>query len=125
MAMVMIAIGTTDLLFAIDSIPAVFGITSETYLVFTVNAFALMGLRQLYFLLHDVLSRLRYLNEGLAIVLAFIGVKMIMEAVTATTDVQLPQIPTWMSLLVIVGVLGVTAAVSLIRTAHDETGESA
>lgn len=123
MAMVMIAIGTTDLLFAIDSIPAVFGITSETYLVFTVNAFALMGLRQLYFLLHDVLSRLRYLNEGLAVVLAFIGVKMILEALNATTALELPVIPTWLSLLVIVVVLGVTAAVSLIRTAHDDAGE--
>jgi len=123
LALVMVAIGTTDLLFAIDSIPAVFGITSAAYIVFTVNAFALMGLRQLYFLLHDALSRLRYLNEGLAIVLGFIGVKMIMEAINATTEIQLPTIPTWMSLLVIVGVLAVTAAVSLIRTAHDEPGE--
>jgi tellurite resistance protein TerC len=123
MALVMVAIGTTDLLFAIDSIPAVFGITSEAYLVFTVNAFALMGLRQLYFLLHDVLSRLKYLNQGLAVVLAFIGVKMIMEALNATTDLDLPVIPTWMSLLVIVVVLSVTAIVSLIRTAHDQPAE--
>ena len=116
MAMVMVAIGTTDLLFAIDSIPAVFGITSETYLVFTVNAFALMGLRQLYFLLHDVLSRLRYLNEGLAIVLAFIGLKMILDALRSTTDLAVPTIPVWLSLVVIVTVLGITAAVSVYAT---------
>jgi tellurite resistance protein TerC len=120
MALVMVAIGTTDLLFAVDSIPAVFGITSETYLVFTVNAFALMGLRQLYFLLHDVLGRLRYLNRGLAVVLAFIGVKLLMEALNATTSLQLPVIPTWLSLLVIVGVLSVTAAVSVYATRSDD-----
>ncbi len=119
MAMVMVAIGTTDLLFAIDSIPAVFGITSETYLVFTVNAFALMGLRQLYFLLHDVLSRLRYLNEGLAIVLAFIGVKMILDALRTTTDLAVPTIPVWLSLVVIVTVLGITAAVSVYATRNE------
>ena len=119
MALVMLAIGTTDLLFAIDSIPAVFGITSETYIVFTVNAFALMGLRQLYFLLHGVLGRLRYLNRGLAVVLAFIGVKMILEALHATTSLNVPTIPTWLSLLVIVGVLGATAAISVYETRNE------
>jgi tellurite resistance protein TerC len=119
MALVMLAIGTTDLLFAIDSIPAVFGITSETYIVFTVNAFALMGLRQLYFLLHGVLGRLRYLNRGLAVVLAFIGVKMILDAVHATTTLDVPTVPIWLSLAVIVGVLGVTAAVSVYETRNE------
>ena len=119
MALVMLAIGTTDLLFAIDSIPAVFGITSETYLVFTVNAFALMGLRQLYFLLRGVLGRLRYLNRGLAVVLAFIGLKMVIEAVNATTSLELPVIPTWLSLLVIVLVLTGTAVISVYGTRND------
>lgn len=116
MAMVMLAIGTTDLLFALDSIPAVFGITSEAYLVFTVNAFALMGLRQLYFLLGGLLERLKYLNRGLAIVLGFIGVKLILEALHATTSLPVPRIPVWLSLAVVVGVLTVTAAVSLYAT---------
>jgi tellurite resistance protein TerC len=125
LALVMLAIGTTDLLFAIDSIPAVFGITSETYLVFAVNAFALMGLRQLYFLLHGVLGRLRYLNRGLAVVLAFIGVKLVMEALNATTEVSLPVIPTWLSLVVIIGVLGVTAVASVVMTGHEAEDEGA
>ncbi|MEI6360659.1 MAG: TerC/Alx family metal homeostasis membrane protein [Actinomycetes bacterium] len=122
MALVMLAIGTTDLLFAIDSIPAVFGITSETYLVFTVNAFALMGLRQLYFLLRGVLGRLRYLNRGLAVILAFIGVKLILDALNATTSLEVPSVPIWLSLLVIVVVLGATAAISLYET-RDEGEE--
>lgn len=117
MALVMLAIGTTDLLFAVDSIPAVFGITQEPYLVFTANAFALMGLRQLYFLLKGVLGRLRHLNKGLAIILGFIGLKLLLEAVHATTSLPVPTIPIWMSLLVIVGVLCVTAYTSL-RTAR-------
>ncbi len=116
MAMVMLAIGTTDLLFALDSIPAVFGITSEAYLVFAVNAFALMGLRQLYFLLHGLLERLVYLNRGLAIILAFIGVKLLLEAVHSTTSLNVPLIPVWLSLLVIVGVLTITAVSSVYAT---------
>lgn len=123
MAMVMLAIGTTDLLFALDSIPAVFGITSEAYLVFTVNAFALMGLRQLYFLLGGLLERLTYLNRGLAVVLAFIGLKLILEALHATTSLPIPRIPVWLSLLVVVGVLGVTAAVSLYATRGRSTDD--
>src|SRR4029453_2876110 len=85
MLIVMIAIGTTDLIFALDSIPAIFGITKEPYLVFTANVFALMGLRQLYFLLGGLLERLVYLNIGLAFVLAFIGVKLVMEALHTNT----------------------------------------
>lgn len=113
MAMVMIAIGTTDLLFALDSIPAVFGITSETYLVFAANAFALMGLRQLYFLLKGSLAKLHHLNKGLALILAFIGAKLILEAMHATTSLAVPLIPVWFSLLFIVVVLAVTTIASL------------
>lgn len=120
MALVMLAIGTTDLLFAVDSIPAVFGITQEPYLVFTANAFALMGLRQLYFLLKGVLGRLRHLNKGLAIILGFIGVKLFLEAIHATTTLPVPTIPIWLSLMVIVGVLGVTAFTSLRTTKRAE-----
>ncbi len=116
MALVILAIGTTDLLFALDSIPAVFGITSEAYLVFAVNAFALMGLRQLYFLLQGMLGRLRYLNKGLAVILAFIGVKLVLEALHATTSLPVPVIPVWLSLVVIVGVLTVTAVASVLMT---------
>lgn len=123
MAMVILAIGTTDLLFALDSIPAVFGITSEAYLVFAVNAFALMGLRQLYFLLQGMLGRLRYLNKGLAIILGFIGVKLVLEAAHATTSLPVPVIPVWLSLVVIVGVLAVTAVASVVMTRKNEDGE--
>ena len=89
MLIVMIAIGTTDLVFALDSIPAIFGITQEPYLVFTANVFALMGLRQLYFLLGGLLDRLIYLSYGLAVVLGFIGVKLVLEALA---DNNLPFI---------------------------------
>ena len=107
MLIVMIAIGTTDLIFALDSIPAIFGLTKEPYLVFTANVFALMGLRQLYFLLGGLLDRLVYLSYGLAVVLGFIGVKLVMEALA---DNKLPfinggehvgwapHIPIWLSL---------------------------
>jgi tellurite resistance protein TerC len=113
MALVMIAIGTTDVLFALDSIPAVFGITHEAYIVFAANAFALMGLRQLYFLLQGLMGRLRYLNYGLAIILAFIGLKLVLEAIHETTSLDVPVIPIWLSLLVIVLVLAITTAISL------------
>ena len=113
LALVMLAIGTTDVLFALDSIPAVFGVTHEVFIVFTANAFALMGLRQLYFLLQGLMQRLTYLNYGLAIILGFIGVKLILEAIHATTSLNVPLIPVWLSLVVIVGVLTVTTIVSL------------
>jgi len=125
MAMVMLAIGTTDLLFAMDSIPAVFGITSEPYLVFTANAFALMGLRQLFFLLKGLMGRLRHLNRGLAIILAFIGVKLVLEALHATTSLPVPVVPIWFSLGFIVAVLGVTAAISLRPESTPGPGDSA
>lgn len=114
MALVMLAIGTTDLLFALDSIPAVFGLTQEAYLVFTANAFALMGLRQLYFMLHGLLDRLVYLSKGLAVILGFIAVKLFLHAVHRTTDLDVPEISTAASLAVIIAVLAVTAIASLV-----------
>jgi tellurite resistance protein TerC len=123
MLIVMIAIGTTDLLFALDSIPAIFGLTKEPYLVFTANAFALMGLVQLFFVLGGLLDRLRYLNVGLSVILAFIGVKLILEALATNTLPFInsgepvewaPEIPVAASLGVIVVVLLTTAAASLL-----------
>jgi tellurite resistance protein TerC len=125
---VLIAIGTTDVLFALDSIPAIFGLTTEPYLVFTANVFALMGLRQLYFLIGGLLERLRYLSVGLSIVLAFIGVKLVLEALHANNVPFInggepiewaPQIPIWGSLLFIVGTLAVTTVASLRATRRD------
>jgi len=125
---VVIALGTTDLLFALDSIPAIFGLTQEPYLVFTANVFALMGLRQLYFLLGGLLDRLVYLSIGLSVVLGFIGLKLIMEALH---DNNLPflnggqpidwavELPIWLSLVVIVSVLGLATAASLVRSRRE------
>jgi tellurite resistance protein TerC len=114
MLLVMLAIGTTDLLFALDSIPAVFGLTEEPFIVFAANAFALMGLRQLYFLLSGLADKVIYLTYGLAVILGFIGVKLILEAVEKTTDLHPPHINTWVSLGVIVGVLVITTLASVI-----------
>jgi tellurite resistance protein TerC len=134
MLIVMIAIGTTDLLFALDSIPAIFGITKEPYLVFTANVFALMGLRQLYFLLGGLLERLVYLNLGLAAVLAFIGVKLFLEALHTNSLPFIndghgvhwaPEIPIWLSLLVILGTLGAATIASLAKSARDRRRELA
>lgn len=125
MLLVVVALGLTDVMFALDSIPAVFGITDDPYVVFTANAFALMGLRQLYFLLGGLLGRLVYLNTGLALILAFIGVKLILHALNATTSLPVPEVPTWLSLVVILVVLLVTAAASLVaarRTGRSGTG---
>jgi tellurite resistance protein TerC len=123
MLIVMFAIGSTDLLFALDSIPAIFGLTQEPYLVFTANAFALMGLRQLYFLLGGLLSRLVYLSYGLSVILAFIGVKLVLEALHDNSlpflnggePVAVPTIGILPSLTVIVGVLAVTTVASLLK----------
>jgi tellurite resistance protein TerC len=132
MLIVMIAIGTTDLLFALDSIPAIFGITKEPYLVFTANVFALMGLRQLYFLLGGLLKRLVYLNFGLAAVLAFIGVKLFLEALHTNSLPFVndghgvhwaPEIPIWLSLLVIIATLGLATVASLIKSSRDRKKE--
>ena len=113
MFIVILTIGTTDLLFAFDSIPAIFGLTQEPYLVFTANAFALMGLRQLYFLIGGLLDRLVYLSYGLAFVLGFIGVKLILEALHHRGVDWAPEIPILVSLGVIVGTLTLTAIASL------------
>ncbi|MBO1750319.1 TerC family protein [Actinotalea sp. BY-33] len=125
MLLVMIAIGTTDVLFALDSIPAIFGLTKEPYIVFTTNAFALLGLRQLYFLIGGLLERLVYLSQGLSFILAFIGVKLVLEALH-TNEVPFinggehvawaPEIPIWLSLTVILGTLAVATAASLLST---------
>jgi tellurite resistance protein TerC len=119
MLIVMIAIGTTDLLFALDSIPAIFGLTQEPYIVFTANAFALMGLRQLYFLIGGLLDRLVYLSYGLAVVLGFIGVKLILEALHHEGVHWAPEVPIAVSLGIIVGTLAVTAAASLVKSSRD------
>jgi tellurite resistance protein TerC len=119
MLIVMVAIGSTDLLFALDSIPAIFGLTKQSYLVFTANAFALMGLRQLYFLLGGLLDRLVYLNKGLAFILAFIGVKLILDAVHATGFEQVPQVPIWLSLVTIGVTMLVTTVLSLLKARRD------
>ncbi|MBQ1050576.1 TerC family protein [Micromonospora sp. C51] len=134
MLIVMIAIGTTDLIFALDSIPAIFGITQEPYLVFTANVFALMGLRQLYFLLGGLLDRLIYLSHGLAVVLGFIGVKLILEALAENNLPFInggehvgwaPHIPIWLSLLIILGTLAVATAASLVKSSRDRRRELA
>ena len=119
MFIVMIAIGTTDLLFALDSIPAIFGLTDEPYIVFTANAFALMGLRQLYFLIGGLLDRLVYLSIGLAVILGFIGVKLILEAMSSVGIGWVPHIGIEVSLVVIVVVLVVTTWLSLRKSAKD------
>ena len=114
LVIVLLAIGTTDLLFALDSIPAVFGVTSEPYIVFTANAFALLGLRALYFLVKGLLDRLVYLSTGLAVILAFIGVKLVLHWAHGLSD-AVPEISTNLSLVVIVAVLTVTTVASLVR----------
>ncbi|WP_086827545.1 TerC family protein [Allokutzneria sp. NRRL B-24872] len=127
MFVVMVAIGSTDLLFALDSIPAIFGLTKETYLVFTANAFALMGLRQLYFLIGGLLNKLVYLSIGLSVILGFIGVKLILEALAGNQlsfinggqPVPVPHIGIELSLSVIVGVLAITTIASLIKVRRD------
>jgi tellurite resistance protein TerC len=133
-AIVMIAIGTTDLIFALDSIPAIFGLTTQPYIVFTANAFALMGLRQMYFLLGGLLDRLVYLSYGLAAVLAFIGAKLVLDALHGNNVPFInggepvewaPHVPIWLSLTVIVVVLGVATIASLAKSAKDARADSA
>ncbi|MCX3060425.1 TerC family protein [Streptomyces beihaiensis] len=109
---VMLAIGMTDVLFAMDSIPAIFGLTQDPYIVFTANAFALMGLRQLYFLIGGLLKRLVHLSYGLSVILGFIGVKLVLHALHES-GVRVPEISIPVSLAVICGVLAVTTITSL------------
>jgi tellurite resistance protein TerC len=115
---VLIAIGGTDLLFALDSIPAVYGVTQEPYLVFAANAFALLGLRALYFLVQGLLDRLVYLSTGLAVVLGFIGVKLVLHWGHTVSD-SVPEVPTLLSLGVIVAILAITTVASLVKVRHD------
>jgi tellurite resistance protein TerC len=115
---VLIAIGGTDILFALDSIPAVFGVTEEPYIVFVANAFALLGLRALFFLVTGLLDRLVYLSTGLALILAFIGVKLILHWGHGL-DHRVPEIPTPVSLAVIIGVLAITTVASLLKSRRD------
>jgi tellurite resistance protein TerC len=124
LVIVLIALGTTDLLFALDSIPAIFGITTSPFIVFTANIFALMGLRQLYFLLGHLLERLKYLKYGIAVILGFIGVKLVFHAMH-TNEVPFlngghpiewaPEIDTWTSLAVIVATMVVATIASLVK----------
>ena len=128
MFLVILALGTTDLIFALDSIPAIYGLTQEPYLVFTANVFALMGLRQLYFLLGDLMKRLIYLSQGLAFILAFIGVKLVLHAlhenevpfINGGEHVKVWEIPTLLSLAVIIVTLAITAAASLYKTRSEQ-----
>ena len=125
MLLVMVAIGGTDVLFALDSIPAIFGLTQNVYIVFTATAFSLLGLRQLFFLIDDLLDRLIYLSYGLATILAFIGVKLILHAlhennlpfINGGEPVEVVEISTGLSLAVILGVLVVTVVASLLSAA--------
>lgn len=128
MAIVMLAIGSTDLLFAFDSIPAIFGLTREPYIVFTANAWALLGLRQLYFLLGGLLERLVYLSYGLAFILIWIGIKLVIHAmhenevpfINGGKEIHaIPEIPTWLSLLVILLTIVVAAFFSIRKTRSD------
>jgi tellurite resistance protein TerC len=131
---VFIALGLTDLVFAIDSIPAIFGITQDPFIVFTANVFALMGLRQLYFLLGDLIDKLEYLHYGIAFILAFIGVKLFFHAlhvnelpfINGGEHVEwAPEISTWTSLAVILGAMAVAVIASLIKMRVDARREAA
>jgi tellurite resistance protein TerC len=121
---VLVAIGGVDLLFALDSIPAVFGVTEEPYIVFTANAFALLGLRALFFLVKGLLDRLVYLSTGLALILAFIGVKLILHWAHVSVDERVPEVPTPVSLGVIVVVLLVVTVASLVKTGRDPSAKA-
>ena len=121
LALVVVAVLATDIVFAVDSVPAVYGITADPYLVFATNAFALLGLRALYFVLHSALAKLRYLNHGLAIILIFIGVKLILHWAHGIWPV-VPAIPTPLSLAVIFVVLVSVTVISLrSQRSHEQT----
>lgn len=121
----LVALGLTNLVFSLDSIPAIFGLTKNAYVVTTANVFALMGLRQLYFLLEELLERLIYLSKGLSVILGFIGIKMIFEAfhevgVHEIAGIHLPTVSIEASLLTIIGILAVTAITSIAATRNKE-----
>jgi len=123
MFLVMIAIGATDLLFALDSIPATFGVTQEPFLVFAANAFALLGLRALYFLLKGLLDKLVYLSLGLAFILIFIGAKLVMLYLHKIFE-AVPKIETSLSLIVIAAILVVSTVASLIKSKRDPSAKA-
>ena len=128
LTIVLVAIAFTDLIFALDSIPAIFGLTKDPYIVFTANAFALMGLRQLYFLLGGLMNELIYLNEGLSVILGFIGIKLVLEAIHGggthkILGIHVPEISTQFSLAIIVTTLLVTIIASLVRTSKSKVAE--
>ena len=128
LTIVLVAIAFTDLIFALDSIPAIFGLTKDPYIVFTANAFALMGLRQLYFLLGGLMNKLIYLNEGLSVILGFIGIKLVLEAIHGggthnIMGIHVPEISTQFSLAIIVTTLLVTIIASLARTSKSKVAE--
>jgi tellurite resistance protein TerC len=118
LSLVLVTIGTTDVLFALDSIPAIFGVSREAFIVFAANAFALLGLRALYFLVSGLLDRLVYLSTGLALILAFIGVKLALHYGHLQSN-SIPEIATGTSLAVIVGVLAITTIASVVKTRRD------
>lgn len=128
LAIALVSIGFIDVMFAFDSIPAIYGLTDEAYIVFTANALALMGLQQMYFLLDGLLDRLVYLAYGLGVILAFIGVKLLLHAlhennlpfINSGENVSVPEVSTWASLAVIVIVLVVTVLASWLKSKRDE-----
>ena len=124
LALVLVAIGATDILFALDSIPAVFGITQEVFIVFTANAFALLGLRALFFLVTGLLDRLVYLSTGLALILGFIGAKLILEFLHSDVSESVPEISTGLSLAVIAVILLVTTVASVLKTRRDPSARA-
>ncbi|GAA1284450.1 TerC family protein [Saccharothrix xinjiangensis] len=124
LVIVLVAIGGIDLLFALDSIPAVFGVTEEPFIVFAANAFALLGLRALFFLVKGLLDRLVYLSTGLAVILGFIGVKLILHWAHVDLSPDVPEIPTPVSLGVIVAILVVVTVASLLKTRRDPAAKA-
>ncbi|MFF4318712.1 TerC family protein [Streptomyces sp. NPDC001568] len=124
MLLVMLAIGITDVLFAVDSIPAIFGLTQDPYIVFTANAFALMGLRQLYFLIVGLLQKLVHLSYGLSVILAFIGVKLVLHGIHETTSLNVPEVSLPVSLGFIFGVLIITTITSLVASKKASAAEA-
>src|SRR5690606_32856609 len=129
MLIVFVSLGVTDLMFAVDSIPAIFGITTDPFIVFTANLFALMGLRQLYFLLGNLLEKLKYLHYGVAFILAFIGVKLVLHAMHVNELPFInggepidwaPDIDNWLSLGVIFGSMAVATIASLVSSSREK-----
>nr|BFE70635.1 hypothetical protein GCM10020092_039360 [Actinoplanes digitatis] len=124
MALVVVAVFMTDIVFAVDSVPAVYGVTDDPYLVFATNAFALLGLRALYFVLRDVLGRLRHLNYGLAVILGFIGAKLVLHWAHGVWP-QVPDVPTVLSLGVILATLAAVTVTSLAADRRERRAQPA